>query len=537
MKRSQTMTCTPKRRYPETAHAVPTARALAAAALLLALATIAATSGSAEARGSIPVVVQVTHNTVGDIFDPRIRSEDGDRIVFVSDGDVQGPGTAPGHTEVYLYQVLTGQMIRVTNTPQSVVGPDGLGSWDASRSTDQLQSGGRPEYVTFVSRGDFDPTADNSDHNSEIFMWELVTGQFHQLTDTPSTVSNKEPFASDNGKCIVFSSSGNLDNNDGSDPSFPATHYTNSDGSHEVFLYGLDTAQEFPRNGSFTQVSNGPAGTTSSRPVIGGYIWPRQCQTTAYVSDWDQTGGTLTGSNIFIFDRNTATTTQMFAPEEIPWGIQPGEYLYPHISSASPFARGPFVVFQTSADLWKNNSTGWEIFRYRVFHPRMTQYTDVATGNVERPVVSDGGGYVTFQSTGEMLDPGHHARHGGEPPFNDDHNYEIFRMKGRRKIWQLTRTQGCTNTLPSVRNDATSIAFRSTCDLVPGGNSAGVPQVFVYREVKSDDPLATDAGCKVQNGCCNEANGCYQPILGRKPKTRTKNCVEYPRRGCKPPPA
>jgi len=493
-------------------------------------------SPPANARGDIPVVIQVTRNTSGDVFDPRMRSQDGERITFVSNGDVMGTGTAPGHTEVYLYEIASKAMTRVTNTPQAVVGTDGLGSWDAARSSDDIFASGRPEVVTFVSRGDFDPSVGNADANPEIFLWELGTGTFHQLTNTLPPVENRDPWISDSGKCIAFSSSGDLDNNDGSDSGNPGTGYTNPDGSFEVFLYSVTTSTNFPEDGNFTQVSNGPAGTTSSRPVTGGYIFGRQCQTTAYVSDYDQLGINVAGSHIFLYDRDSGTTEELFAPKETPWGIQPGDYLYPHISSASQFARGPFVVFQTNADLWRNGSAGFEIFRYRVFHPRQTQYTDILNGSVERPVISDGGGYITFQSNGEILDPRRTLKKGGAPPFNADGNYEIFRMRGRRKVAQITRTEGCDNTLPSTSDDGQTLAFRSTCDLVPGNNTSGLPQVFFYREVTADDPLATSTGCKVAEGCCNEANGCYHVIFGKKPKTRPKDCIDRPRDRCKPPP-
>jgi hypothetical protein len=427
-------------------------------------------------------------------------------------------------------------MIRVTNSGIEA-------SWGASRPTDQVFASGRPEYVAFVSTADLDPRVDNSDRNPEIFLWELESGVFHQLTDTQPPVINSDPYPSDSGKCIVFSSNGNLDNNDGTlDTNNPGTGFSNTDGSQEVFLFSLKTSTDFPYgDGSFTQVSNGPAGTVSSRPVIGGYWFPRQCQTTAYMSDHDQLSTGLTGTNIYTFDRNAprtaVKTSEMVAPKEIPLGIQPGDYRYPHISSASPFARGPFVVFQTDADLWRNGSTGNEMFRYRVFHPRMTQYTDIITGSVERPVVSDGGGIIVFQSNGEILDPRRHAREGGEPPFNADGNYEIFRTKGRNKVYQITRTQGCDNTLPSVRDNGTAVTFRSTCDLVPGNNTGGVPQVFLYTQVKGDDPLSTANGCKVSEGCCNEANGCFEVIRGRKPKPRKKDCLDRPRSGCKLPPS
>ena len=503
--------------------------ALACAAALLA-------PTPASARGDIPVLLQVTRNTTGDIIDPRLRSQEGERVTFVSNGDVMGPGTAPGHTEVYLYDIASKTMVQVTNTPSAVVDANGRGSWDAARSSDDIFSD-RPEVVPFVSRGNFDLSVGNADGNPEIFLYELGAGTFHQLTNTLPPVENREPWASDSGKCIAFSSNGDLDNNNGSDSGNPGTGYSNPDGSYEVFLYSLNSATKYPEDGNFTQVSNGPAGTTSSRPVTGGYIFARQCQTTAYVSDYDQTGINVSGSHIFIFDRNSGTTEEMAAPKETPWGVQPGDYLYPHISSASQFARGPFVVFQTDADLWRNGSSGFEMFRYRVFHPRQTQYTDVLSGNVERPVISDGGGYITFQSNGEILDPRRHAAIGGEPPFNADGNYEIFRMRGRRKVAQITRSTGCDNTLPSTSDDGHTLAFRSTCDLIPGNNSSGLPQVFVYKEVTTDDPRATAAGCKVADGCCNEANGCYQVVFGVKPKTRPKACVDVPRDSCKPPPS
>jgi hypothetical protein len=73
--------------------------------------------------------------------------------------------------------------------------------------------------------------------------------------------------------------------------------------------------------------------------------------------------------------------------------------------------------------------------------------------------------------------------------------------------------------------------------LIPGLNANHVPQVFLYKEVKKGDPLGTAGGCLVSNGCCNEANGCYDPIFGRKPKPRKKECLDKPREGCKPPPA
>lgn len=481
---------------------------------------VALVAREARAFDGLPVLQQITNLTSGSIDDPRIRSQYGDSVVFTSDGDVLG--AAPGHDEVYYYDVNTAGMTRLTTTSRGDSG-------QAARATDTVGAGDRPEQVTFVSTGDLDPSVGNADANPEIFIWQKDTNTFHQLTNTPAGVINQEPYASDSGKCIVFSSTGNLDTNIGQESNIPPTHYTNVDGSLEVFQFNLESSVNYPSDGFFTQVSDGPAGTESSRPVVGGYIFQRQCQTTAYMSDHDQTGEGSSGTNIYQFDRDSASTS-MLETGEVPWAIQPGNYLYPHISAASPFARGPFIVFQTDADHWRNGSAGFEMYRYRAFHPRMTQYSDYLVGDVERPVISDGGGYIVFQSTAEIMDNRHRARKGGPPPFNDDGNSEIFRIRGRLKAWQITRSTGCTNDLPSVRDDGTALVFRSDCDLIAGRNPGGRQQVFLYREVFPDDPVA-GAGCLVVNGCCNEANGCYQPILGSKPQTRSKGCLDKPK-GC-----
>ena len=512
-----------KKTQVETTVRLSRGHATALATLGMAGALSLSTAQQADARGRIPVIQQITNNTVGTISDPRIRSQFGDSIVFTSDGDVTG--LPPGHNEIYYFDVLTGTMTRLTNT---VVGE----SREGARATDSVGAGERPEQITFVSTGNLDPSVGNADGNPEIFVWRKDNNTMHQLTNTPVGVVNSDPYPSDSSKCIVFSSTGNLNNNPGTDPTVPTSPHSNLDGSVEVFQYTVEDSGTFPSSGFFTQLSNGPVGTTSTRPVVGGYIFQRQCQTSIYMSTHDQTGEGINvgNTNIFEYDRNSGNTL-MLESGEVPWDIQPGNYLYPHISSASPFARGPFVVFQTDADEWRNGSDGSEIFRFRAFHPRMTQYTDYLDGSVERPVISDGGGYIAFQSNGEILDVRHDARLGGTPPFNVDGNYEIFKTKGRTKVWQITNSEGCTNDLPSVRDDATSIAFRSDCDLVPGSNAGGVQQVFLYQLVKSRDVLATEAGCEVDAGCCNEANGCYQQIYGGKPKPRKKGCLD--KSGCR----
>ena len=200
------------------------------------------------------------------------------------------------------------------------------------------------------------------------------------------------------------------------------------------------------------------------------------------------------------------------------------------ISSASPFARGPHVVFVTGAPLWNNGTVGKNMFDYRAFHPRMTQFTNVGTtGTVENPSVADGGGVLVFESTGEHLSQKHPVKTGEEPPFNADGNSEIFRLKGRRKVAQLTQTTSCQNVQPSLSDDGKRLSFISTCDLIPGENPNHRQQIFLWSLERADSPLLLPGACQQSEGCCmdtKDATTCYHTLSGSKPKIPRPNCVE-----------
>lgn len=481
-------------------------RASVRAAAVAAVAALLVSAPALARRPQNPVLIQVTRNSVGEIERPQIRSEQGDTIVFVSDGDVLSSGTETGHREVYLYDALTGVITRITNTT------DGE-SYSAARETDSQHSP-RPRFVVFTSTGDLDPSVGNGDHNPELFVWLRETGEYLQLTDTQPPIANDQAYASDNGKCIVFRSNGDFDNNDGSDDKNPGRGFDNADGSFEIF--NLDFTENDLSAAVVTQVSNGPAGTTSSQPSVGGFWYTRQCRSTSYQSDYDQIGNGSTGIHIYNYTRTSGRIEQSSIPGD-------GKNVNPAMSAASNFARGPFVIYETDMEMIPQNPPGSvEIMRFRYFRPELIQFTlDVSADKTlqsARPSISDGGAIVAFESKGELIDSSRRIRYGSNPPFNADGNVEIFRAKAIRRIWQITRSEGCENTHATMRDTGRALAFRSTCDLVPGGNPSGVPQVFHYFEVHQSDPLFSAAGCKVEDGCCNEANGCYELIYSRKIK-------------------
>ncbi len=502
--------------------------AAAAAGLMTATAEVA------QAAPGYTIMRQLTNITTGTIESVKVRSQNAGTIAFVSNGDVMGPGTQTAQRQIYVYKQQedgSGIIQRVTNLP-------GCDNYDVNRPTDTVLSD-RPEVVAFVSTCNHDPSVGNADGNPEIFFWEVESGLFHQITNTVAPVVNAEPFNSDSGRCLVFSSNGNLDNNEEGHPHYDGAHpgpgFSNPDGSREIFLYGkLDDALDYPYTAVFTQVSDGPMGTTSSHPVINGYYFPRQCQTLAYQSDHDQHNTGFLGQGIYIY-KMPASALEPITAAEIPMGFPDGIYRNPMISGASPFARGPHIIFESEPDLWRNQSGGTNIFDWRDFHPRMTQFTNVGTGfEVKDPEVGDGGGIMSMHSNGELLHPEHEARTGELPPFNPDGNNEVFLLDGRKTVLQITQTSGCQNRDTSLSDDGDYMAFLSDCDIL-GTNPGGVTQIYMRQLERSDHPLLVPGACLQAEGCCissRKINTCaYHPLKGRKLKIPRPNCIDKPN-GC-----
>lgn len=506
-------------------------RAAAPRGVALGAAIIGLAATQAAAAPSNIVMRQLTNITTGTIESPKLQLQDGRDIAFASNGDVLGPGTQTANRQIYLWHenefTGAGTITKLTNG----VGCD---SYDPARPTDTIPTD-RPKLIAFVSTCNFDPTVGNVDGNPEIFFYGLESQHIWQITKTVAPVVNADPFTSDSGRCLVFTSNADLDNNNPSNPHYdsnrPGPGHTNPDSSNEVFLYGLlDGTFEFPFNGTFTQLSNGPSGTTSNKPVVGGYIFSRQCQTAAFQSDYDQSGTGLTGQIVFVYNAPDSSIEVMNSEEIAAHGLPSGMYQNPAISEASPFARGPNLVFESSADVWNNGSTGNEVYNFRLFHPRVSQYTNVGSPfEAKFPQVSDGGGVVTFQSNGELLTQKREAKDGSMPPFNADGNYEIFRLKGRKTITQITRTTGCTNSSSTLMDDGNRVGFVSDCDIVPGENAGHRTQVFLYARERGDAGILTSGNCTQANGCCyvtHDGSTCYSDLTSAKPDISRPNCLD-----------
>lgn len=87
-----------------------------------------------------------------------------------------------------------------------------------------------------------------------------------------------------------------------------------------------------------------------------------------------------------------------------------------------------------------------------------------------QPTISGDGKRIVFLSDCEII-----------PGSNTDMNYEIFLFDTETKRFlQITDTTGQKNNQPTINEDGTRVAFGSSADLIPGQNTNGNPEIFLY---------------------------------------------------------
>lgn len=128
-------------------------------------------------------------------------SADGRRIAYSSNANPVG-SNADGNDEIFLYDVPSATTIQLTST--------------AAGSNHNASISGDGTRIAFSSTADI--TGGNADHNTEIFVYDLLSDAFSQITD--STVGfNDTPSISADGLTLAFISSSHLIGNDtGSNP-------------------------------------------------------------------------------------------------------------------------------------------------------------------------------------------------------------------------------------------------------------------------------------------------------------------------------
>lgn len=120
-------------------------------------------------------------------------SNDGQRVVFLSNADLV-PGQNLHHLEqVFLFDALAPRYTQITHIAVN----------DMNRMVGSPRISGNGDTVVFVSNADLVPGR-NQDGNLELFVFDRETGQLLQGSQTESPASHQSPRVSHDGQMVVF---------------------------------------------------------------------------------------------------------------------------------------------------------------------------------------------------------------------------------------------------------------------------------------------------------------------------------------------
>lgn len=252
-------------------------------------------------------------------------------------------------------------------------------------------------------------------------LWRVDTETLEaaQVTDFGSGTTNT-PSITDDGEWIAFSSDANPTGG-------------NSDGSSEIFRVRSTGAD-------VSQLSSGPDGTSSERPVVAD-----DGNLVVFDSNADLTGANGDGSReIFRCRLDGSELLQLTSGAS-------------GTSSSAPRAdaSGQWVVFDSSADLLGLNADGSrEIFLVAADGSGLQQVTDDASYGYRGADVARGGQLVVFSGTGDPLGT------------NPEHNEEVYSYDAGGGITrQLTSFETGSSGAPRISADGQWVYFLSTAPI------------------------------------------------------------------------
>lgn len=255
-------------------------------------------------------------------------SSDGSLVVFASGNDIGGDN-ADGNRELFLLDTQTLAISQLTDT---------IGGGTAfSHRFPIINSNGT--HIAFVSNRDH--TGENADTNAEVFLLDIDSLSFTQLTDTTGTTHNLRAGISADGTIVSFPSQGDLTGN-------------NVDLSQELFIYDANTD-------TITQATDTTGSTVNSNRIPA--VSPDGSFVT-FESDLDLTGENPDGDvQIFLYDVITDNITQIVMTD---------------FSDRSPkfSADGSYIIFSSLEDITGDNpGNSREIFLYDLVEDMFLQYT------------------------------------------------------------------------------------------------------------------------------------------------------------------
>ncbi|HKQ73764.1 MAG TPA: hypothetical protein VJ810_08570 [Blastocatellia bacterium] len=346
-------------------------------------------------------------------------SGDGTRIVFASSsGLLTGVANADGNGEIYLATLTRGA---TTATIERLTETDGLKDSFDNNTPAINYDGSVIAFVStrrfFKSRGVQIFTAQNEDGNAQIYVYEVNSRRFTQVThkridegivdfDVKGFISN--PFLSGDGGTLAFLSGFNF----GGTPSNP-------DLNGEIFIYKVgDPINQVRQVTNTTETADVPAdGAVNTLSRFGKHL-----SDDGSLLVFESAGGASpvkTGERIrdvFIYNVNTKAFTQVTTQDVGKRDLSDFNY-FPSINGA-----GTYVTFSSKLNLPViNDSAGnfnnsREIFRYDIAastpsSPRffLATQTRLSTTTPDQrlilfaPFVNDGGDLIAFSNNGDLI--------------------------------------------------------------------------------------------------------------------------------------
>jgi Tol biopolymer transport system component len=279
-------------------------------------------------------------------------SDDGRYVVFASRDRRLAPGASPHAqgTDVFVWDTATDAITRVT-------------AGMASSSRPRISGNGR--YVVFYSEDPFGVVG--SDEPTEVYRWDRLTGQTLRLTHSKPGLGARHPDISDDGAVVSFQSYGMLPD-DG--PGIDAGVWDEATGTAErISVVG---------GGLYSGVSTRVSGDGSA----------------VFFTSEDQSVGVDANGwefDLFVWDRETRTTSRI---------------------TSRPTSAGGIVAASRDGDRVTYLDVDLVTGRHRLFtHDRTTgEDTLLLDGESELvyPDISDDGGTLVIEATGEDISPGDH---------------------------------------------------------------------------------------------------------------------------------
>jgi Tol biopolymer transport system component len=325
----------------------------------------------------------------------------------------------------------------------------------------------------------------NADGNTEVYLFDTVTGCYTQVTNTTGGFNDATEISAD-GTRIALDSDRNLANPGGC-PVLPG----NADGNREVYIFNTTT-------GCFTQVTNtvgginagGRGGLNAAGTRVAFYssvslVNPGGCPVLPGIAPG--------GSQIFLFDTGTGCYTQV-TNTTFQTILFPAHLSLNAAGTRLAFSSERNLVNPGGCPVLPGNADGnTEIYLFDTGTACYTQVTNT-TGGIPSiiltvanffPSLSGDGSRVAFESNRSLANPG------GCPvlPGNADANNEIYLFDtGTGCFTQVTNTTAAiNNNFPSLGTGGTRVAFDSNgnftnpggCPVLPG-NADGNFEVYLF---------------------------------------------------------